>query len=318
MRKVVTFLIWILLPLEFVGWGILLDWDFSSPFLYGGVSTTYFLTLVILGFAKHHYNSDIKSDTQNDWEQKRRFDTPKLYFEWKVMPICLPPHTYTMEDIIDVVMESGIIKVYGRNLSIVDKITFRQNGTYRIRKEFYRVSFGALIEFSCTLPGDHKHSMFKYDPNIDGIVSTHMNIGSHKYTVGNDTIILSIDTRKESIEAWDKEVERKAQETREAIEKQILAEKIKERYRHRCIEKKVRQELIDKGEILSEAKRPPIPKDIADAVYRRDRGKCVYCGSTENLQFDHIIPWSKGGATSIENLQLLCQKCNLEKSNKIG
>lgn len=102
-------------------------------------------------------------------------------------------------------------------------------------------------------------------------------------------------------------------------EKAEIAEKLKERQRRRELEKQVRLELIDSGELFGEqARRPPIPREVVDAVYRRDGARCVYCGSTENLQLDHIIPFSKGGATSLENLQLLCQKCNLEKSNKIG
>ena len=102
-------------------------------------------------------------------------------------------------------------------------------------------------------------------------------------------------------------------------EKEEIARKLKEQQRRRELEKQVRQELIDSGELFGDqTKRPPIPREVADAVYSRDQGRCVYCGSTENLQFDHIIPFSKGGATSLENLQLLCQKCNLEKSNKIG
>lgn len=103
------------------------------------------------------------------------------------------------------------------------------------------------------------------------------------------------------------------------IEKAEIARKIKERQRKRELEKIVTQELIDSGELFGEQpKRPPIPREVVDAVYKRDGGRCVYCGSTENLQLDHIIPFSKGGATTIENLQLLCQKCNLEKSNHIG
>lgn len=102
-------------------------------------------------------------------------------------------------------------------------------------------------------------------------------------------------------------------------EKAEIAEKLKEKQRRRELEKQVRLELIDSGELFGdEPKRPPIPREVVDAVYRRDGARCVYCGSTENLQLDHIIPFSKGGATSLENLQLLCQKCNLEKSNKIG
>ena len=102
-------------------------------------------------------------------------------------------------------------------------------------------------------------------------------------------------------------------------EKAEIARKVKERHRKRELEKIVTQELIDSGELFGEQpKRPPIPREVVDAVYKRDGGRCVYCGSTENLQLDHIIPFSKGGATTLENLQLLCQKCNLGKSNHIG
>lgn len=102
-------------------------------------------------------------------------------------------------------------------------------------------------------------------------------------------------------------------------EKAEIASKLKEKQRRRELEEQVRMELIDSGELFGDQpKRPPIPREVVDAVYRRDGARCVYCGSTENLQLDHIIPFSKGGATSLENLQLLCQKCNLEKSNKIG
>lgn len=106
---------------------------------------------------------------------------------------------------------------------------------------------------------------------------------------------------------------------KEQIEKDKVKAKLLEKKKKREIEKLALQELIDEGEIFPEAnKRPPIPKDVVDTVWNRDGGKCVYCGSNENLHLDHIIPFSKGGDTSVENSQLLCQKCNLEKSNKIG
>lgn len=104
-----------------------------------------------------------------------------------------------------------------------------------------------------------------------------------------------------------------------AFEKELIKEKLLQKKRKQDLEKIALQELMDEGEIFPEAnKRPPIPKEVVDAVWRRDGGRCVYCGSTENLHLDHIIPFSKGGDTSVENLQLLCQKCNLQKSNKIG
>ena len=65
-------------------------------------------------------------------------------------------------------------------------------------------------------------------------------------------------------------------------------------------------------------KREGIPKQIRDDVWNRDKGKCVECGSKKKLEFDHIIPHSKGGANTYRNLQLLCELCNRKKSNKIG
>ena len=56
-------------------------------------------------------------------------------------------------------------------------------------------------------------------------------------------------------------------------------------------------------------------------VMKRDNFKCCACGAspakdpTIELHVDHIIPWSKGGETEIDNLQTLCSKCNLGKSN---
>ena len=56
-------------------------------------------------------------------------------------------------------------------------------------------------------------------------------------------------------------------------------------------------------------------------VMRRDNFKCCICGaspakdSSVELHIDHIVPWAKGGETVIDNLQTLCSKCNLGKSD---
>ena len=62
--------------------------------------------------------------------------------------------------------------------------------------------------------------------------------------------------------------------------------------------------------------REPIPMALRTAVLDRDGWRCVQCGSQEELQLDHIIPYSRGGATTYENLQVLCGHCNREKGSK--
>lgn len=50
-------------------------------------------------------------------------------------------------------------------------------------------------------------------------------------------------------------------------------------------------------------------------VYTRDGGVCKCCGSSQDLEYDHITPFSCGGSSDASNIQLLCQKCNRSKSN---
>ncbi|UQA80236.1 HNH endonuclease family protein [Gardnerella vaginalis] len=55
------------------------------------------------------------------------------------------------------------------------------------------------------------------------------------------------------------------------------------------------------------------------AAYEKQHHKCAICGEEfefEEMQADHIKPWSKGGHTTPDNCQMLCRDCNLKKSNK--
>jgi len=72
---------------------------------------------------------------------------------------------------------------------------------------------------------------------------------------------------------------------------------------------------IDEGTATRpRGRRKPIPREVRRAVFERDGGKCTECGSTFDLQYDHVIPVALGGASTAENLQLLCADCNREKS----
>jgi 5-methylcytosine-specific restriction endonuclease McrA len=52
-------------------------------------------------------------------------------------------------------------------------------------------------------------------------------------------------------------------------------------------------------------------------VFLRDRFQCQYCGSRDDLTFDHVIPRSKGGLTTWENVVAACAPCNLKKANRL-
>lgn len=74
-----------------------------------------------------------------------------------------------------------------------------------------------------------------------------------------------------------------------------------------------RQMLAPKGEGASRH----IPQHVKQAVWGRDGGRCVECGDDDYLEFDHIIPHSKGGASTLNNVQLLCRRCNNAKSDRL-
>jgi hypothetical protein len=70
-------------------------------------------------------------------------------------------------------------------------------------------------------------------------------------------------------------------------------------------------------EVERQPRRESIPEEVRIAVWRRDGGKCARCGSREKLEYDHIIPVSKGGSSTVRNVELLCETCNRKKKDNI-
>jgi hypothetical protein len=107
------------------------------------------------------------------------------------------------------------------------------------------------------------------------------------------------------------------------LERQSIKDDILRREQKKKLEREVLDELISEGLVFNQyvdryGNSTRVTRDLANAVWNRDGGRCCYCGSKENLQFDHIIPIAKGGATTFQNIQVLCRICNIRKSDNIG
>ena len=151
------------------------------------------------------------------------------------------------------------------------------------------------------------------------IALRNINLSGHSKIDSN----LFYEQNKDIIEHRKKENNKLKKIQRENRIKSDFKQQMFENEQRKRLKREAYKELIEEGMIFNEnlnneGKREIIPQDVMDKVWNRDGGKCVKCGSQENLEFDHIIPFSKGGSSTYRNIQILCKKCNIEKSNKIG
>lgn len=72
------------------------------------------------------------------------------------------------------------------------------------------------------------------------------------------------------------------------------------------------------GQLEARQRRNGIPREVKLAVFERDGGRCVECDSNFDIQYDHVIPHSMGGADTVENLQILCAPCNQSKGASLA
>jgi hypothetical protein len=93
----------------------------------------------------------------------------------------------------------------------------------------------------------------------------------------------------------------------------ILEDFDKERSKFESLKRK-----FDSAESQDAVTRPRIPESVRVEVWRRDGGKCARCGSRDKLEYDHIVPLSRGGSNTARNIELLCEKCNRSKGGNIG
>jgi hypothetical protein len=101
-----------------------------------------------------------------------------------------------------------------------------------------------------------------------------------------------------------------------------LIDSWQERDEHRAVFK-FKLIAVEGDDLTTSVSTPPvrrrlIPTSVKLEVWKRDGGKCVLCGATDELHFDHDLPWAKGGTSFVaENVQLLCARHNISKRDHI-
>jgi hypothetical protein len=94
------------------------------------------------------------------------------------------------------------------------------------------------------------------------------------------------------------------------VSRELLKKLVDEPINHEMF--MVRLQTNDRG-----STRTRLSEAVRHEVWRRDQGKCASCGSSQKLEFDHIVPHSRGGSDTVRNIQLLCEPCNRRKSDTI-
>lgn len=132
----------------------------------------------------------------------------------------------------------------------------------------------------------------------------------------------SIDTYKRRFGGWRKALESFVEYINED-DKCVIDNKTASRQErpYSIIEEPLHEEHKDFEEQSAHKTSRNINTRLRFKVMKRDNFKCCACGASPakdpsvELHIDHILPWSKGGETTIDNLQTLCSKCNLGKSD---
>jgi MFS superfamily sulfate permease-like transporter len=98
----------------------------------------------------------------------------------------------------------------------------------------------------------------------------------------------------------------------------LILWQVRKSQRRKAITSEIDRQLSPNNVTEPNRTREAISYEVQQFVWRRDNGRCVKCGSQEKLEYDHIIPISKGGSNTARNIQLLCERCNRSKGANIG
>lgn len=230
----------------------------------------------------------------------------------------------------------GIIKKLIKDLKIL-----KQKELFKERLSKLKEDYNCLIQQKKGVPEEKHERKYALTDKLNKLCLQKKNIpsfGIQKQIIERQIEEVQAEIRKlpiqfirlqEELSEKIKIVERKIEElnnelssvklmTDKEIKNKLLKEE-KNRLRVDRLRDEVRKNIFEKEfqAIPEDDKIRFISDEAKEFVWRRDQAKCVKCGSQDSLEFDHIIPFSKGGSNTARNIQLLCEKCNRSKHDDI-
>lgn len=147
-------------------------------------------------------------------------------------------------------------------------------------------------------------------PNLVCVKSFIEILNNYQYSGENNEFILSWEL------GYEKNLHELINDVEESVEENCYG---KNRLNNFIILKNCNILCVNKNQQPKKSRRTNMSKSIRHEVFKRDNYKCVECGVNKDetsLHIDHILPVSQGGSDELDNLQTLCQDCNLAKSNR--
>ena len=181
-----------------------------------------------------------------------------------------------------------------------------------LREQFPRIVATAFLVRSCPRCHENRMGLVSISPNANSIEYRCETCGRKQRAAAGSPEAMKI---KDLAEGYNREVEKFAENAK--LRRSVQRRRRGSRPGPIKTEVPVYFLVPEATMPYEQTTRGPVTEAMRAEVYRRDGGKCVTCGRKENLQYDHILPVAKGGATTVKNLQLLCRTCNLSKGAKI-
>lgn len=204
-------------------------------------------------------------------------------------------------------------ETYYEKVSPLDYLTYELQFCHKDVKENIMKSIDNLCNYDIYMKDIEENSIFdKYDTKVKSIFKKLLRkIEKRKYNeiILKPTIKFEVVVKLTQTKINGEYVTSKTRKF-DIVEIENLIDRLNDKSNNRFNDEAVWKSIVS-------VERARLSNKMRFAIYKRDNNRCIKCGSSINLEIDHIIPIAKGGKTTMDNLQTLCKDCNKNKSDII-